>query len=130
MPRKTYRPEEIIAKLCEAEVLIGQDPKAPEFMRGIGPGDVRPKRWIFRTLPLHVTDSAVLAGVAASARSSAGLPGDRGPRVLRRTLRYGPLAALLQPNVASPGGTQCHSAAERLDSLRPERHGAALSGTT
>jgi hypothetical protein len=29
MPKKTYRPEEIIAKLREAEVLLGQGQKVP-----------------------------------------------------------------------------------------------------
>ena len=32
MPQKRYRPEEIIAKLREAEVLLGQRPPAPETL--------------------------------------------------------------------------------------------------
>ena len=34
MPRKTYRPEEIIAKLRQAEVLLGQGKKMPEVDQG------------------------------------------------------------------------------------------------
>jgi hypothetical protein len=34
MPKKTYRPEEIIAKLCQAEVLIGDGKKVPEVVKG------------------------------------------------------------------------------------------------
>jgi hypothetical protein len=33
MPQKRYRPEEIIAKLREAEVLLGQGKKVPESSR-------------------------------------------------------------------------------------------------
>ena len=32
MPRKTYRPEEIIAKLRQADVLLGEGEKMPEIM--------------------------------------------------------------------------------------------------
>jgi len=40
MPQKRYRPEEIIAKLREAEVLLGQGKKVPEVVRGIGISEV------------------------------------------------------------------------------------------
>ena len=33
MPRRIYRPEEIIAKLREAEVLLGKGRKVPEVLR-------------------------------------------------------------------------------------------------
>ena len=33
MPQKRYRPEEIIAKLREAEVLLGQGKKVPEAVK-------------------------------------------------------------------------------------------------
>ena len=36
MPQKRYRPEEIIAKLREAEVLLGQGKKVPEVIKAIG----------------------------------------------------------------------------------------------
>jgi hypothetical protein len=36
MPQKRYRPEEIIAKLREAEVLLGQGKKVPEVVKTIG----------------------------------------------------------------------------------------------
>lgn len=36
MPRKTYKPEEIIRKLREAEVLLGQGQSAEEVCRKIG----------------------------------------------------------------------------------------------
>jgi hypothetical protein len=35
MPKKLCRPEEIIAKLCEADVLIGQGKKVPDIVCGL-----------------------------------------------------------------------------------------------
>ena len=45
MPRKTYRPEEIIAKLRQAEVLIGQGKKMPEVVKALGVHEVTYYRW-------------------------------------------------------------------------------------
>ncbi len=45
MPQKRYRPEEIIAKLREAEVLIGQGKKIPEAVKAIGVSEVTYYRW-------------------------------------------------------------------------------------
>jgi putative transposase len=45
MPQKRYRPEEIIAKLREAEVLIGQGKKVPEAVKAIGISEVSYYRW-------------------------------------------------------------------------------------
>jgi putative transposase len=45
MPRKRYRPEEIIAKLREAEVLLGQGRKVPEVVKAIGISEVSYYRW-------------------------------------------------------------------------------------
>ena len=45
MPRKTYRPEEIIAKLRQAEVLIGQGKKMPEVTKALGVHEVTYYRW-------------------------------------------------------------------------------------
>ena len=45
MPSKHYRPEEIIAKLREAEVLIGQGKKVPEVVKAIGISEVSYYRW-------------------------------------------------------------------------------------
>ena len=45
MPRKTYRPEEIIAKLRQAEVLIGQGMKMPEVVKELGVHEVTYYRW-------------------------------------------------------------------------------------
>ena len=45
MPRKTYRPEEIIAKLRQAEVLIGQGKKMPEVIKALGVHEVTYYRW-------------------------------------------------------------------------------------
>jgi putative transposase len=45
MPRKRYRPEEIIAKLREAEVLLGQGRKVPEVVKTIGISEVSYYRW-------------------------------------------------------------------------------------
>jgi putative transposase len=45
MPQKRYRPEEIIAKLREAEVLLGQGNKVPEVVKTIGVSEVTYYRW-------------------------------------------------------------------------------------
>ncbi len=45
MPQKRYRPEEIIAKLREAEVLLGQGKKVPEAVKAIGVSEVSYYRW-------------------------------------------------------------------------------------
>ena len=45
MPQKRYRPEEIIAKLREAEVLLGQGNKVPEVVKAIGVSEVSYYRW-------------------------------------------------------------------------------------
>ncbi len=45
MPRKTYRPEEIIAKLRQAEVLLGQGKKMPEVVKTLGVHEVTYYRW-------------------------------------------------------------------------------------
>ena len=45
MPKKTYRPEEIIAKLRQAEVLIGQGKKMPEVIKALGIHEVTYYRW-------------------------------------------------------------------------------------
>jgi transposase-like protein len=45
MPRKTYRPEEIIAKLREAEVLLGEGKKLPEVIKALGVHEVTYYRW-------------------------------------------------------------------------------------
>ena len=45
MPQKRYRPEEIIAKLREAEVLLGQGKKVPEVIKAIGISEVSYYRW-------------------------------------------------------------------------------------
>ena len=45
MPQKRYRPEEIIAKLREAEVLLGQGNKVPEVVKAIGISEVTYYRW-------------------------------------------------------------------------------------
>jgi putative transposase len=45
MPKKQYRPEEIIAKLRQAEVLINQGKKMPEVIKAIGVSEVSYYRW-------------------------------------------------------------------------------------
>ena len=40
MSRKGYRPEEIIAKLREADVLLGQGKKVVEAVRALGVSEV------------------------------------------------------------------------------------------
>jgi putative transposase len=45
MSQKRYRPEEIIAKLREAEVLLGQGQKVPEVVKALGISEVSYYRW-------------------------------------------------------------------------------------
>ena len=45
MPKKRYRPEEIIAKLRQAEVLLGEGKKVPEVVKSLGIHEVTYYRW-------------------------------------------------------------------------------------
>jgi hypothetical protein len=45
MAKKRYRPEEIIAKLREAEVLLAQGMKVPEVSKAIGIHEITYYRW-------------------------------------------------------------------------------------
>jgi predicted transcriptional regulator YheO len=45
MPQKRHRPEEIIAKLREAEILLAQDEKALEVCKSLGVSEVSYYRW-------------------------------------------------------------------------------------
>lgn len=45
MPRKTYKPEEIIHKLREAEVRLRQGAKVAEVIRTLGVSEVTYYRW-------------------------------------------------------------------------------------
>lgn len=45
MPRKIYKPEEIIAKLRQVEVLTSQGQSAVDAIRSIGVSDVTYYRW-------------------------------------------------------------------------------------
>ena len=45
MAKKRYRPEEIIAKLREAEVLLGRGMKVPEVAKAIGIHEITYYRW-------------------------------------------------------------------------------------
>jgi transposase len=45
VPQKRYRPEEIIAKLRKAEVLLGEGKKVPEVTKALGVTEVTYYRW-------------------------------------------------------------------------------------
>jgi putative transposase len=45
MPRKGFRPEDIIAKLREADVLLGQGKKVAEVVKVLGVSEVTYYRW-------------------------------------------------------------------------------------
>jgi putative transposase len=45
MPRKIYKPEEIVSKLRQADVLIAQGNKVPDAVRSIGITQVTYYRW-------------------------------------------------------------------------------------
>jgi hypothetical protein len=45
MPRKSFRPEEIIAKLRKADVLLGQGKKVAEVVKALGVSEVTYYRW-------------------------------------------------------------------------------------
>ena len=45
MQRKRFRPEEIIAKLREADVLLGQGKKVAEVVKALGVSEVAYYRW-------------------------------------------------------------------------------------
>ena len=45
MPRKSYKPEEIVAKLRQVDVLISRDQSVAEAIRSIGVSEVTYYRW-------------------------------------------------------------------------------------
>jgi transposase len=45
MPQKRYRPEEIIAELREADVLLGQGKRVAEVVKVLGMSEVTYYRW-------------------------------------------------------------------------------------
>ena len=45
MPKRSYKPEEIVAKLRQADVLIAQGSKIPDVVRTIGVTQVTYYRW-------------------------------------------------------------------------------------
>ena len=45
MPRKSYKPEEIVAKLRQVDVLISQGQSVAEAIRSIGVSEVTYYRW-------------------------------------------------------------------------------------
>ena len=45
MPRQRFRPEAIIAKLREADVLLGQGKRVTEVIKGLGVSEVTYYRW-------------------------------------------------------------------------------------
>jgi transposase len=45
MPQKRYGPEEIIAKLRQADVLLGDGKKVPEVVKALGIHEVTYYRW-------------------------------------------------------------------------------------
>ena len=45
MPQRTYRPEETIAKLRQADVLLGGGKKVPEVVKALGVTEVTYYRW-------------------------------------------------------------------------------------
>ena len=70
MPRKTYRPEEIIAKLRQAEVLFGEGKKIPEVIKTLGGLEVTYYRWRKEYGGLEVLEAFGLAHVHAAVRRS------------------------------------------------------------
>jgi len=45
MPRKSFRPEDIIAKLREADVRLGQGKRVAEVVKALGVSEVTYDRW-------------------------------------------------------------------------------------
>src|ERR1700720_4283329 len=45
MPRKIYKPEEIVGKLCQVDVLTSQGQSVAEAIRSIGVSEVTYYRW-------------------------------------------------------------------------------------
>jgi len=45
MPRKTYKPEEIVAKLRQVDVLVSQGRSSADAIRAIGVSEVTYYRW-------------------------------------------------------------------------------------
>jgi hypothetical protein len=101
MPRKTYFPEEIIAKLRQADVLLGEGKKIPEVIMELEKGDfVLPDT---TTRPVRVVEARRIARPraaisAAAASGSISVATDlRRPRLRRSTVsRERPRRSALQ----------------------------------
>jgi len=65
MPKKRYRPEEIIAKLREADVLLGQGKTVPETIRVLGISEVTYYRWRKEYGGMNVSQAKRLKGLEA-----------------------------------------------------------------
>ena len=63
MAMKRYRPEEIITKLREAEVLLAQGMKVPEVAKAIGIHEITYYRWRKEFGGLKVSQAVVVPGV-------------------------------------------------------------------
>ena len=57
MPQKRYRPEEIIAKLRQADVLLGEGKKVPEVVKALAIHEVTYYRWRKEYVGLQVSQA-------------------------------------------------------------------------
>lgn len=92
MPRKGYRPEEIIAKLREADVLLGQGKRVAEVVKALGVSEVTYYRWRQEGVTSRFVRQSTLGRVwRGDAPSVASVRDPAGSRIRdRETLVAGP----------------------------------------
>jgi hypothetical protein len=67
MPRKSYKPEEIVAKLRQVDVLTSQGQGVAEAIRSIGVSELTSPLWT--ALPLQEWDKVAVPFVAMGAKT-------------------------------------------------------------
>ena len=74
MPRERLRPEEIIAKLREADVLLGQGKRVAEVVEALGVNEVTYYRW-HQVRPREHRPGPIGRAVRLPVRAAVGGPG-------------------------------------------------------
>ena len=69
MPRKRHKPEEIVAKLRQVDVLVSQGQSVADAVRSIGVTEVTYYRWRqefggLKTVPVHSSETPLCAYAA------------------------------------------------------------------
>jgi hypothetical protein len=65
MPRKRYKPEEIVAKPCQVDILVAQGQATTDATRQIGLGEVTSSRSAISKFNLSITSALAIMCIGA-----------------------------------------------------------------